>query len=50
MGDERMTKTGQLIRCGNKACRQLTYASDLKQNGGKCPHCGEQVWETEASS
>jgi acetyl-CoA carboxylase beta subunit len=50
MADERLTKTGQLIRCSNEECRQLVYASDLKQNAGKCPHCGEQIWETEFST
>jgi transcription initiation factor IIE alpha subunit len=49
MADERATQTGQLIMCSNEKCRQLTYASDLKENGGKCPYCGEQVWETEKS-
>ncbi len=38
MADERTTKTGQLI-----------YTFDLKDNGGKCPYCGETVWETESS-
>jgi hypothetical protein len=47
MTDDRVTKTGPLIRCTNKDCRQLSYASVLKQNKGKCPHCGEQIWETE---
>jgi hypothetical protein len=47
MGDEKMSKTGPLIRCTNKDCRQLTYASVLKQNKGKCPYCGEQIWKTE---
>jgi hypothetical protein len=37
MADDKMTKTGQLIRCSNEECRQLIYASDLKGNGGKCP-------------
>ena len=47
MADEKATKTGQLIGCTNKDCRQLTYASDLKQNKERCPYCGKQVWETE---
>lgn len=45
MADDRATKTEQLTRCSNEKCRQLIYASDLKQNDGKCPYCAKQVWE-----
>jgi acetyl-CoA carboxylase beta subunit len=47
MADDRAAKTERLIRCSNEDCGQLIYAFDLKQNGGKCPYCGKQVWETE---
>lgn len=47
--DERMIETEVLMRCSNEHCRQLIPQSDLRQNGGKCPHCGETVWKTELS-
>jgi hypothetical protein len=47
MADDSATKTGQWVMCSNKECRELIDAFELKRNGGKCPHCGETVWETE---
>ena len=47
MSDDKTTETGQWIRCNNKECRQFIDVFELKRNEGKCPHCGEQVWETD---
>lgn len=47
MTDDKAANTGQLMRSSNEKCRQLTYASVLKQKKAKCPYCGKQVWETE---
>ncbi len=49
MTDDKKTETGQWVRCSNKKCRQFIDVFELKQNGGKCPYCGETVWETESA-
>jgi hypothetical protein len=47
MTDSKVTETGQWVRCPNKECQKFIDVFELKRNGGKCPYCGETVWETE---
>ena len=37
--------TELLIRCDNEKCRKLIGESELQQNNGKCPYCGQQIQE-----
>jgi hypothetical protein len=47
MADENHIETELFTRCRNEQCHSLIRESELKQNDGKCPHCGEQIWETD---
>ena len=47
MADDKRTETGHWIRCNNRECLELVDSFELKQNGGKCPHCGKPIWITD---
>ena len=35
--------TDSMVRCTHEECRKISSGPEVKENDGKCPHCGTRL-------